>query len=79
MNIGNDLIEAYKGFYEDELNIFGAAKAKETGLSAETHIDLKVQLMIKSHTPKERLDTYLQWNGILGWTNRIWELSQGEL
>jgi hypothetical protein len=34
---------------------------------------------IRKDTPKQRLDTYLQWNGILGWTNRIWELSQGEL
>ena len=77
--IRNDLIEAYKGFYEDELNIYGHAKSQESGMSAETHIDLKVQIMIKSHTPKERLEVYLMWNGILGYTNTIWEISQGEI
>lgn len=64
--ICNDLIEAYKGVHEDEL--MGSVVDTETAIE-----------MIKSDSPKKRLEIYLQWNGILGYTNRIWEISQGEI
>lgn len=73
--ICNDLIEAYKGFYEDEL----ISKERIPTDQENAAFEVKMIERIRSNSPKERLDTYLQWNGIIGWTNRIWELSQGEL
>lgn len=70
MRIGNDLIEAYKGSYERE-------DYPETMTDIE--YDQVIYDKINGHTPKERLAVYLNWNGIIGWTDRIWELSQGEL
>lgn len=66
MKIGNDLMEAYKGIYETqrELDIDGY----------KDHEDA-----IRTHSPKRRLETYLEWNGMGSWSSRIWELSQGEL
>ena len=66
-NIHNDLIKAYEGYYDDSLK-------KE--LEYEGYKD--VEEMIRAHSPKKRLEVYLEWNGILGWTGRIWDISQGE-
>jgi hypothetical protein len=66
--VGYDLIAAYQGVYEDSPDHPNGEPNTEWALEK-----------IRKDTPKQRLDTYLQWNGILGWTNRIWELSQGEL
>lgn len=66
--IANDLIEAYEGYYEDECTPTGELPNAEAVLNR-----------ILSHSPKERLEVYLEWNGILGYTDRIWEISQGEL
>lgn len=69
MSIGNDLIEAYMGYYENEWH-------------ADTPEDVRREGVIKTiidSTPKQRLEVYLEWNGILGYTNRIYELATGEL
>lgn len=59
------LLEAYLGFYEQELtNVLDKPKAAEA--------------LIRTHSPKERLAVYLEWNGIVGFTSRIWAISQGE-
>lgn len=65
MEISNDLREAYKGYYEDSHN--------------NPPSDRWVEETIATHTPKERLDVYLTWNGIIGWTSRIFEIATGEL
>lgn len=70
--IANDLIEAYRGRYED------AHKPQEAGRFVGEPTTEEAIQMIRKDTPKERLATYLQWNGIIGYTNRIWEISQGE-
>lgn len=71
--IANDLVEAYKGVYEDQIT-------KDLGDLWEDQMAriLWCHGMIVNHTPKERLETYLQWNGIFGYTGRIWDISQGE-
>lgn len=67
----NDLMEAYLGYYgEDENPSVTDPSVTDPRAWAEEKI--------KSHTPKERLEIYLEWNGILGYTSRIWEISQGE-
>lgn len=70
--IGNDLIEAYKGYYEDEWRPTQDPQNQED-------YDTWVRARIATDTPKERLGVYLEWNGIFGYTNRIWKISQGEL
>lgn len=80
MKIGNDLIEAYKGYYEKESILpWTNAEAGYVLMGPDAAIDKWVREKIESDSPKERLAIYLEWNGILGYTNRIWELSQGEL
>lgn len=74
--ICNDLIEAYKGYYEDEIIRDYNQQQPIEMAGWESHW---VANKIQSHSPKERLEVYLEWNGILGWTNRIWEISQGEI
>lgn len=60
------LIEAYEGFYEKELSHVSEDKRA-----------LGVASLIYAHTPKERLAVYLTWNGILGYTETIWAITQG--
>lgn len=63
--VGNDLIEAYKGYYAEH----------EDPNSTEQDVIKHIQ----SHTPKERLEVYLEWNGIIGYTGRIFEIATGEV
>lgn len=72
MSIGNDLIEAYKGHHGDALTLY---YLKEDGKS----LDDWVKDRIMADTPKQRLEVYLEWNGILGYSSRIYELATGEL
>lgn len=71
MSIGNDLIEAYKGYYEDEWALLISQE--------ESFVLERIRETILHDTPKKRLEVYLEWNGILGYTNRIYELATGEL
>lgn len=65
IKISNDLIEAYEGVFGDREDVNYDPR------SPEEHI--------LAHTPKERLEVYLEWNGIVGYTGRIYEIATGEL
>lgn len=71
--IHNDLVEAYEGFYEDEM-------ANDLTVPMEEPEDTRawVEAKIRGHSARERLEVYLEWNGILGYTGRIWDISQGK-
>lgn len=76
--IHNDLFAAYAGYYEDDI-----AREIPRGPGPLTPADDLAQIKwveakIRSHTPKKRLEVYLHWNGIIGWTGRIWDITQGE-
>lgn len=60
------LIEAYEGYYEDEM-----AKDLTVPMEEPEHVRAWVLTKLYGHTPKERLEIYLHWNGILGWTEQI--------
>lgn len=68
--IGNHLIEAYKGYYEDE--VLGGTEPNE---AYEEWANLK----ILSHTPQERLAIYCEWNGILGYDRTLYDIATGKL
>lgn len=57
------LIDAYMGYYEDIL----------VNVTEPNIIEL-----IQAHDPKQRLAVYLQWNGIIGWTDSIWSVAHTE-
>ena len=76
-HISNDLIEAYKGYYEDEIE--HDRKTHSAPCSPGEYPTYWAKCKIQSHTPKERLEVYLTWNGIIGYTNRIYEIATGEL
>ena len=68
MAISKDLLEAYKGYYETDL---------ELSLKLNGYKD--IEDMIRSHSPQRRLEVYLEWNGIIGYANRAFEIATGEL
>jgi hypothetical protein len=82
INVSNDLIEAYVGYYEDEWleefhnEVAGANVADEEWKTWSRNRAIQ---KIVNHTPKRRLEVYLEWNGILGYIGRIYELATGHL
>lgn len=79
-NVGNDLIEAYQGYYEDELMVefceeYGGPDAPES--EKVEWVRNEVIRRILCDTPKRRLEIYLEWNGIIGYSSRIYELAIG--
>lgn len=77
LTISNDLIEAYKGYYEDEwMYEFGEYETEGTESPAYTKWSKE---KILNHSPKERLEIYCEWNGILGYHSRLFEIATGEL
>lgn len=76
-----DLIEAYMGVYEDDLLrahhiIFAHSPETQDFIQ---WAEGKIPAMIRGATPRERLDTYLQWNGILGFTSAIFAIATEEM
>jgi hypothetical protein len=65
----NYLIEAYEGYYEDEMAADLTAPMEEP-----SDVRAWVENKIKEHSTKERLAVYLEWNGILGYTGIIYDL-----
>lgn len=72
----NDLIKAYKGYYENEPLL---DMAYEAGEATENAILQAIQQKIVQDPPKRRLEIYLEWNGILGYSSRLYEIATGEL
>lgn len=58
----NDLIEAYLGYYEDEI----------ANVTDKTEW---AQRKILADSPKQRLETYCTWNGIIGYAGRMYEIA----
>lgn len=75
--VRNDLIEAYKGYYEDDREMLH--KFTSDGVFQMDLFDEWVRMKIVSDSPKERLERYLEWNGISGYTNSIYEIAHGSI
>lgn len=81
VHISPALLEAYKGYYEGafdyeyEMEFKGAEVAQDFDQWAEPRWVAK----ILADTPKARLNTYLRWEGILGYSETIWNISQGRV
>ncbi len=58
----HELIEAYQGYYEDAIE------------SVEDKRAWAVRKIL-ADSPKERLHVYLEWNGILGYTESIYKVA----
>jgi hypothetical protein len=77
------LIEAYKGYYDGEMEALEAYEAYLTTCEGEAEsydgwFATWIADKIASDGPKDRLAIYLEWHGILGYTETIWAISQGE-
>lgn len=77
----NDLVEAYKGYYEEEITLdrlekLGADVSEEYKAWFET---LWAEKKIVSHGPEQRLIIYCEWNGIIGYATRLFEIATGEI
>lgn len=83
IKIRNDLIEAYKGYYEDDRATTQAYEEEFKNEPVRQDFDqwlterVKVQIIVDS--PKERLERYLEWNGIQGYTSSIYEIAHGSI
>lgn len=74
----NDLIEAYKGHYEGKLVGLPDGSYKGTSQFSEQELIEWVQWQIIEHSAKERLEIYLEWEGIIGFTNGIYDIAMGK-
>lgn len=78
--IRNDLIEAYKGYYEDERTVIqddGSFKQVIEFTKEEWEIWIKWRII--SDLPAERLTRYCEWNGILGYASSLYDIATGKL
>lgn len=84
--ISNSLREAFFGWHEAELR--QAHEAAFHGIYAdfpsdhatfEEFVYNEVATLIICATPEERLRVYLEWNGILGFTQTIYSIAIGRL
>lgn len=66
------LIEAYEGYYEDEMG-----KDLTVPMEEPEHSREWVLAKIYGDTPREQLRVYLEWNGILGWQSQIERILDG--
>lgn len=79
IKIHNGLIEAYNGFYEDERVVQqDDGSFKEVASFTKEEWAVWIQWKIISDSPKARLERYLEWNGIQGYTNTIYDLAMGK-
>jgi hypothetical protein len=62
------LMDAYAGVYEDELKPFN----DRTRPAA-------IEALILADDAKKRLEVYLEWNGIIGYTNTIYMIATGAI
>ena len=87
--IRNDLIEAYKGYYEDDREATSAyieyvKDATNKNFMAEVKslnewLTEWVQQKILTDQPAERLERYCEWNGILGYSTTLFDIATGKL
>lgn len=80
MAIHNDLIQAYQGYYEDDwMDEFSRSKdgAGNFAITYKEWLAKRTDEWIRRDSPRDRLRIYCEWNGILGYDNRIWEIAQG--
>lgn len=80
--IGNDLIEAYTGFYEDHYMDEYRGEFPGRNPSGDEYNEWAINRatqQIINNTPEQRLKIYLEWNGIIGYSNRIYKLATGHL
>lgn len=83
--ICNDLIEAYKGYNSDEWErehyeeFAGAPSRNEEVPDLDAWMKEKAIKVITAHTPEQRLAIYLEWNGILGYTKRVFDIATGKI
>lgn len=81
MSIHGGLLEAYLGYNEDEWEReyegFKTHAADNEMVPYKEWSYKRAEKVIRAHTPKQRLAIYLEWNGILGYTETIWDISSG--
>lgn len=78
--IRNDLIEAYKGYYEDDRDALASAKAFHgVDIITDAQFGEWVKLKIISDTPAERLERYYEWNDIIGYASSLYDIATGRL
>lgn len=81
IKIGNHLIEAYKGHYEDDREQFRLFKeyTKVEVATEDQYNEWLTTIKIIQDTPKERLRVYCEWEGILGYSSTLYDIATGKL
>lgn len=87
MNISRDLREAYKGYYENDSFVRQEYEDEfhdsiEEGLgipSFEYWLNSWAEYKCEADTPKRRLEIYCEWNGIIGYSSRLFAIATGEV
>lgn len=69
----NDLVEVYRGFYENEIALAYRGRGLINNWKA-FEMDW-IERKIGSHSNEERLGVYLEWNGIIGYDSAIYDIA----
>lgn len=78
--IRNDLIEAYKGYYEDERTVVqNDGSFKQVIDFTKEEWEIWITWRILTDQPAERLERYCEWNGILGYSTTLFDIATGKL
>jgi len=85
--IHGGLLEAYKGYFEDDWEIKDdyqryVAREREKGESTvkafDSWLEEECERLIREHSPAVRLEIYCEWNGILGYHRTLFAIANGE-
>jgi hypothetical protein len=77
--IHGGLIEAYNGYYEDERVVQqDDGSFKEVAAFSKEEWNTWIQWKIIHDSPLERLERYLEWNGIQGYTETVYNIAMGK-
>ena len=80
IQIGNHLVEAYTGYYEDERAVEqDDGSFKVVADMTKEEFDTWVRWRIIKDSPQERLERYCEWNGILGYHRTLFDIATGKL
>ena len=76
--MNGNLYEAYEGIFEDELKSdFLKQLDREDALTQPAFYTKWIGEKHDGHTARQRLEVYLHWNGIFGFTGSIYEIATG--
>jgi len=78
MAVHGGLLEAYLGYYEEEsLEPWTRAEPGYVSMGPDAAQRKWCEAKIAADTPEQRLEIYMHWNGMIGWSGTCYEIATG--